>query len=322
MTYNVKINPAGIIYKALKNKTILDGALENKLFLEYSCKKGNCNLCEASLLSGSVKNEHGEVISSGKFLTCSSYAETNISLNASYCPELANIESMTLPCKVDKLAIKADDIAILTLRIPPTSAFNYLPGQYIDLSYQGVKRSYSLANIKENSLIELHIRLLPNGEFSQLLKNISLNQLMRIEGPKGTFFIRETTNPIILLAGGTGFAPIKAMAEGLISAGSSREIFIYWGMTEAKRFYTDVASNWAKEFKNIKYIPVVSGNDESWKGRFGLVHEAVLEDFSSLSRYEVYACGSPNLIDKAKELFLQEGLNPDNFYADAFVPSN
>lgn len=322
MTYDVEIKPAGITYKALRGKTILDEALENKLFLEYSCKKGNCSLCTATLLSGSVKNEHGEIINSGTFLTCSSYAETNISLKANYCPELANIASITMPCKVDGLDIKADDIAILTLRIPPTALFHYLPGQYVDLSYQGVKRSYSLANIKKNSILELHIRLLPNGEFSQLLKNAPLNQLMRIEGPKGTFFIRETTNPIILLAGGTGFAPIKAMVEGLISAESTREIFIYWGMTEAKRFYTEVARNWERDFKNINYLPIVSGNDQSWAGRFGLVHEAVAEDFSSLSGYDVYVCGAPILIDKAKELFLKKGLNPDNFYADAFVASN
>jgi len=322
MDYQIEIQPAGVKYLTSSQNTLLDAALANKIFLEHSCKKGECGLCAANVLSGLVKNEQGTLVSSGNILTCCSYPQSDLTLKAGFCPELAHIECVTMPCKVMSYELVADDIAILTLRLPPSTSFHYLPGQYIDLIYKGIRRSYSVANIQETLTgIELHIRLLPDGEFSQSLLDVTAGQLMRLEGPKGTFFVRNATNPILFLAGGTGFAPIKAMVESLLTGEMKRELYIYWGMTHAKRFYTDLAKRWEEIHASVHYIPVVSSVDAEWLGRRGLVHHAVIEDFPDLKEYHVYACGSPLMIDEAKKTFISHGLAEDNFFADSFVSS-
>ena len=323
MTFEIEIQPAGVKYQSGSDVTVLNAALTSNFFLEHSCRKGECGLCSATLLSGSVKNEHGNLVTAGEILTCSSYPRSNISLRANFHPELAGIDCLTLPCKVVSCDFVTDDIVILILRYPSTVKFNYLPGQYIDLMYKGVRRSYSIANAQVGSAgIELHIRLISGGEFSQLLVNgCDVGQLMRMEGPKGSFFTRQATNPVIFLAGGTGFAPIKAMAEALLIHNTERTIYIYWGMENSTNFYIDVAKCWAEKYNNVYYVPVVSSKDDAWIGRNGLVHEAVVEDFPNLSQYHIYACGSPAMINSAKEAFISHGLNAAHYYADIFVSS-
>lgn len=322
MPYEVEIKPANIQYQASADVTLLDAALTNKFSLQYSCKKGSCGTCSADVLKGLVKNEHGVMVNSGTVLTCSSYAHSDVTLKANYFAELADIECLTVPCKIASQNYVTDDIIVLTLRLPPTSKFRYLAGQYIDLIHGQVRRSYSIANAQSTSLnVELHIRLLPDGEFSHVLKQSALNQLMRIEGPMGTFFIREATNPVIFLAGGTGFAPVKAMVEELLARGTSREIYIYWGMPHSTSLYSDIAASWALDYDHVHYVPVISAEDSLWQGRVGFVHQAVIDDFTDLSEYHVYACGSPLMINAAKDAFVGIGLDETHFYSDAFVPS-
>jgi len=324
MNYDIEIEPAGVKYQGTNADTLLNAALNSKLFLEHSCRKGECGLCTATVLTGCVKNEHGNLVTSGEILTCRSYPQSNLCLKANFFPELAGIDCVTLPCKVVSCDFATDGIVILNLRFPPSVRFNYLPGQYIDLTYKGVKRSYSIANIQDGlGSVELHIRLLTNGQFSELLlESDTTGKLMRLEGPKGTFFVRKASNPLIFLAGGTGFAPIKAMVEALLKNNSDRTIHIYWGMPKSKGFYTQVAEFWARESSYVHFVPVVSSDDETWNGRKGLVHNAVIEDFPDLSGYHVYACGSPLMINKAKEAFISQGLNAAQFYADIFVSSS
>ena len=322
MSYEIKIKPANIQYHASSSTTLLDGALSNKLFLQYSCKKGECGSCSASIIAGLVKNENGEIVRSGVILMCNSYAQSDVTLEANYYPELAGIECMTVPCKIAKLDRVTDDIISLTLRLPATIVFEYLSGQYIDLMLGGVRRSYSIANAQSTSgHLELHIRLIQNGEFSQLLKQSNINQLMRLEGPKGTFFVRDALNPLIFLAGGTGFAPVKAMVEQLLAQQSKRMIYIYWGMQNSASFYTDIANSWATSLDHVHYVPVLSSEEKDWRGRVGFVHQAVMEDFSNLSEYHVYACGSPLMIDAARKVLFTKELQETSFYSDAFVSS-
>lgn len=323
MNYDVKIQPGDLSYIASKEDTILDAALANKLFLEHSCKKGDCGLCTVTLLSGSVKSKQGCITSQGEILACSSYPVSDLSIRANFYPDLAEIQCVTLPCKIVSQIFLAPDILILTLRYPSTIKFDYLPGQYIDLIYKGVRRSYSIANTQTDSAgIELHIRLIPNGEFSQLLRHESgIGQMVRIEGPKGTFFVRKSSSPIIFLAGGTGFAPIKAMVELLLETKEDRNIYIYWCVANSESFYTSLPYSWAEKYNNIRYIPVVSGEDKEWNGRKGPVYQVIVNDFHELSKCHVYACGSPDMINNAKKMFISSGLDPLNFYADIFVSS-
>jgi CDP-4-dehydro-6-deoxyglucose reductase len=259
----------------------------------------------------------------GFVLTCCAKPSSDLELEADYHPELAEIKKATVPCKVDSIEFPADDVAVLKLRFPPAILFKYLPGQYIELIYNGLRRSYSIANFQAVSDgIELHIRRVPDGKFSeQVFAPLQSNELLRMEGPLGTFFVRKGKAPLIFLAGGTGFAPVKAMVEQLISEGSDREIHMYWGAQTVSGFYSDLALNWASKYSNIHYTPVLSGRDLTWEGRTGYVHRAVMEDFSGLSRYEVYACGSPIMIDAARSDFEKQGLHERSFYSDSFVPS-
>lgn len=322
MTYTIEIQPANIHYSASSEITLLDAALANQLSLQHSCKKGTCGTCSATVLSGTIKNECGETVHTGTVLTCQSYALSDAVLTATYYPELANIACKTLPCKIDQQSFLADDILILTLRLPPTTTFHYLPGQYIDLIAGDIRRSYSIANASVSGKnIELHVRLLSDGAFSHILKQSTLNQLLRLEGPKGTFFVRDATNPIVFLAGGTGFAPVKAMVEGLLAHQSTRPIYIYWGMPCASSLYTDIAKSWANEYPHVHYVPVISSEDAQWTGRRGWVHQAVIDDFLDLNQYHVYACGSPAMIHAANHAFVKKGLDAAHFYSDAFVPS-
>ncbi|MDE1309868.1 CDP-6-deoxy-delta-3,4-glucoseen reductase [Vibrio aestuarianus subsp. cardii] len=320
MQYNIKIQPAGISYTSEEN--LLDDALAQSIPLEHSCKTGDCGACNAEIISGIVENENGESVNQGNVLTCKSKAKSDVVLKVNYYPELIHIKQKTVPCKVVSFEYVTEDIVSIKFRFPPATKFDYLPGQYIDLSFKGVKRSYSIANAKPDSKeLELHIRKVPNGKMSELLfGELKENQLMRIEGPKGTFFIRDNDKPLILLAGGTGIAPIKAMVEKLLFNQDKREVYIYWGMNSPNSFYLKELDGLALSNSNIHYIPVLSGN-EKWDGRMGFVHQAVCDDFEYLSEYQVYACGSPLMISAAKESFFEKQLPKEQFFSDAFTPA-
>ena len=326
MSLNIKLQPSGITFNAGETATILDSALENNINIEYSCKDGTCGSCKAKLISGEIEQGENsaltnEDISNGFILTCCSKPKTNIEINVNYYPELSHIKKKTYPCKLDNIEIIGSDIAILSLRLPPTARIEYLAGQFIDLIINGQRRSYSIANASGGN-IELHIRKVSNGVFSQIIFNeLKLQQLLRIEGPQGTFFVRDNDRPLIFLAGGTGSAPVKAMVEELINKNDQRPIHIYWGMPQGRLFYSDIVNKWSVEYPNIQYVPVVSEEDSSWHGQTGFVHQAVINDFPDLSNFSVYACGSLAMISAAHQEFVEYGLAEDQFFSDAFVSS-
>lgn len=321
MTYKIEVQPAGVQYKSENN--LLNDALEQSISLEHSCKTGECGACSAEIISGTVSNENGEIVTAGTILTCQSKALSDVVLKANHYPELADIQVQTVPCKVALFSYPVEDTLIINFRLPPTAKFNYLPGQYLDLSFKGIKRSYSIANAQSISEgIELHIRHVPSGKMSAaLFSGLKTNQLMRVEGPKGTFFVRDDIKPLIFLAGGTGFAPVKAMVEALIEAQDTRQIYIYWGMPSESSLYSDVAERWCHAYSHINYIPVVSGDAPGWLGRTGFVHQAVVDDFNSLDKFQVYACGSALMINAAKVAFEIKGLPSGQFFSDAFTPA-
>jgi CDP-4-dehydro-6-deoxyglucose reductase len=323
VSHIIKIFPSNVEFTGKEDETILDSALNAGIHLEHSCKNGDCGICESELLAGSAVDAEGRLYGEGeRILTCNCKPKSNMQLQAHYFPELAGQIKRVVPCKVNSAEMVSHDVLKLILRMPPTSKTGYLAGQYINLQYKGVTRSYSIANANENEGIELHIRNVPNGEMSGLLfDDLKENTLMRLEGPCGTFFIRDSDRPIIFLAGGTGFAPVKAMVEHLLKKESEREIYIYWGMSNAKDFYSNLPAEWSAKFDNVHFIPVVSNEDETWPGRKGFVHHAVMEDFSSLESFDIYACGSPLMIEASKRDFIVKHLSVDNFYSDAFTAS-
>ncbi|OCH18579.1 FAD-binding oxidoreductase [Aliivibrio logei] len=322
MQYNIKIQPAGISYTSEEN--LLDDALSQSIPLEHSCKTGDCGACNAEIISGIVENENGESVTQGNILTCQSKAKSDVILKTNYYPELVHIKQQTLPCKVASFEYVTKDIVSIKFRFPSTAKLDYLPGQYVDLSFKGVKRSYSIANARsELKELELHIRKVSNGQMSKLLfGDLKVNQLMRIEGPKGTFFVKDNVKPLILIATGTGIAPIKAIVEELIAKEDKRDVHIYWGMKYQKELYCNELVALANQNQNISFTAVLSRELELLPDyQQGYVQNAVVRDFNSLNGVEIYACGSLSMIEDAKALFLQYHLPVGAFFSDAFTPA-
>ncbi|WP_417762076.1 FAD-binding oxidoreductase [Shewanella sp.] len=320
MSFKVEIQPSKVTFST--ENMLLDDAISQNVILEHSCKNGVCGACKAKLLKGLVENEHGQTVDSGEILTCCSIAKSDVVLEVEYHPELAQVKVQTIPCKLTEFHYATEDIIVLTLRYPPSVNFVFLPGQYVDLSFQGIVRSYSIASADgENKQIELHIRKVPEGKMSNLLfGSVSKEQLMRIEGPKGTFFVRENTKKLLFVATGTGISSVKSMVKNLVQQYDEREIYIYWGMRTEDEIYEVELKALSELHSNVFFCPLLSRDSVS-DMRKGYVQNAVLEDFKTFEDVEVYACGSMKMIEDAKVKFLEKGLLLSAFHSDAYTPA-
>jgi CDP-4-dehydro-6-deoxyglucose reductase len=238
-----------------------------------------------------------------------------------------DIPIKTLPCRIQKMERLSDDAMALHLKLPANERLQFLPGQYLEfLLRDGSRRSFSMANAPhDDALIELHVRHVPGGQFTDhVFGKMKERDILRFEGPHGTFFLREDSDkPIVFVASGTGFAPIKSILESAFAKGIDRPMVLYWGGRRPKDLYMHaLAEGWAAAHDNFRYVPVVSDAlpEDGWQGRSGFVHRAVMADFPDLSGYQVYACGVPVMVDAAKkDLVEQCGLPEDEFYADSFT---
>lgn len=308
-------------FEALPDQSILASALAQGLVLEHSCKTGRCGVCKTKVITGEttvLQNEESlseQEQQDGYILTCCRTATTNVSLDIEDLGFLAGIETKTLPCRIDALVKLSDDVLQVTLRLPPNQPFRFLAGQYIDLIADGIRRSYSLANTqRDDNKIVLDIRYVEQGQMSDyLFHRAKANDLLRLEGPLGTFCLRESTKKPLFIATGTGIAPIKAMIESLPS---NQPITVYWGGRVVEDIY------WKDTPDNVNLIPVLSRADDGWMGKCGYVQQAVISDSIDLSNVVVYACGSEAMIQSAKALLVAHGLNEKDFFADAFVSSS
>lgn len=317
--HNIVLKPSELTFAVKDKETILQAALRQDIALPYSCKTGKCDTC---CTSATIDGQ-----SPSSIRTCTTVPVQDMSLELDLLTELNNIQVKMLPCRIASLEQVSGDVIILTLRIPPNQEFRFVSGQYVDLVKGDVRRSYSIASPPQEDMIELHIRKVEGGVFSEyLFEHAKVNDLLRLEGPFGTFFRREASvkakKPVIFLAGGTGFAPVQSMLKSMIIAEESTPTWIYWGNLNESGFYTSLPIQWAQEHAWVTYNPVCSEAASSeWHGKNGLVHKAVLADFPDLSSVDVFACGSPAMIAAAKTDFIQAGLPPGSFYADAFLPS-
>ena len=240
-----------------------------------------------------------------------------------------DIRIRKLPCRIESIDKPAPDVAILKIKLPANERLQFLAGQYIDiLMKDGKRRSFSMANAPhDDQFLQLHVRKTPGGAFSNyVFDEMKERAILRFEGPLGTFYLREDSDkPLIFVAGGTGFAPVKALIEHAIHQGIDQPIVLYWGVRALKDLYMpDLPIQWQQEHPNLTYIPVISDPlpEDQWRGRTGFVHQAVLDDFPDLSGYQVYACGAPAMTDIARKTFVEDkGLPEDEFFCDAFTPS-
>ena len=333
MSYQVTVQPSGRQFAAEADETLLDAALRQGLIIPYGCKDGACGACKGKVLEGQV--DHGkaqphalkdEEKAAGLTLYCCAKAQSDLVIECKQLSRAGDIPVKTLPARIEKLDKLAPDVIEMHLRLPANERLQFLAGQYIDiLMKDGRKRSYSLANAPhDDAVLQLHIRHVPGGAFTeQVFSTMKVRDILRFNGPHGSFYLREdSSKPIILLAGGTGFAPIKAIVEHAIAENCQRPIVIYWGAKARVDLYQhDLPQQWAAAHAGIRYVPVLSepAADDAWQGRTGFVHLAVLEDFADLSGHQVYACGSPAMIDAARRDFAARGLPEEEFFADAFT---
>lgn len=334
MPYQVTIQPSGHQFVVLDDETILEAALREGFSLPYGCRNGACGACKGKVLSGQL--DYGvhsatalkdEDKAQGRALFCRARPLSDMDIEAKEIGAAKDIVVKTLPCRVEKLEKRADDVMVMKIKLPATERLQFLAGQYIDFQLKGGKtRSFSLANPPhDDALLELHIRHVPGGLFTeQVFSTLKERDILRLKGPLGSFFIRDDSDkPMIFIAGGTGFAPIKAMLEHAFAEHTDRELVLYWGVRSLKDLYMpELPQKWMAEHPNFSFIPVLSNPEpgDRWQGRTGFVHEAVLADFADLSGYQVYACGAPAMVDNARDSFLKtRNLPEDEFFADPFV---
>lgn len=331
MAYQVTLKPSGHTYETAGDATLLQSAIDAGVTLPYGCRDGACGTCKARLLEGSVDHgkaqEHALPESERRdhVLTCCAKALSAVTLEVREVSSQNDIPVRTMPCRVHELRRLADDVMLLRLKLPSNERLQFLAGQYIEfLLAEGKRRAFSMANPPhEDEIIELHLRHAPGGNFTDhVFTSMKLKDILRFEGPLGTFHLREdSTKPIVMVAGGTGFAPIKALVEHAIHNRITRPIALYWGAkNRAELYLPDLPAEWAAAHPNITYVPVLSEATaaDAWTGRTGLVHLAALEDFKDLSGHQAYVCGAPVMVEAAQRDFVARGLPADEFFADIF----
>lgn len=334
MTFEITIRPSGHRFSCEPDETVLQAAMRAGLMIPYGCRNGACGSCKGKVVEGSV--DYGRYQPSaltdderreGCALFCCARPLSDLVVEAREVRRAGDLAIKRLPCRIETIDKPVDDVAIVRLKLPSTERLQFLPGQYIDfLLKDGHRRSFSLATPPHaDSLLELHVRHTPGGLFTDaLFTSYHGREILRFEGPFGSFYLREDSDkPVIFVAGGTGFAPIKAIIEHMFFHRIPREIVLYWGVRAKRDLYlAELPGRWQAEHRNFTFIPVLSepGAADAWPGRTGLVHLAVLADFPDLSGYQVYACGAPAMIDAAKRDFTAlRRLAPEDFYADSFT---
>ena len=334
MTFQITVQPSGRSFTAEPGEAILPAAIRQGIGLPYGCKDGACGSCKCKKLEGTVVHGTHQVKAlspdeeaAGYILTCCAVPQTDVLLESRQVTDESAFPIKKMPSRVITLEKKSHDVMVLKLQLPANDTFRYHAGQYVEFILRdGARRSYSMANAPHNGpAVELHIRHMPGGKFTDHVFNaMKEKEILRVEGPYGSFYLRDDSpKPMVLLASGTGFAPIKAVIEQMQHKGITRPATLYWGGRRPSDLYLD---DWVRAqlavMPNLTYVPVISNAlpEDNWTGRTGFVHKAVLEDFPDLSGHQVYACGAPIVVDSARaEYSAQAGLPPDEFYADSFT---
>ncbi len=335
-THIVTLRSSEKQFEANIDETVLEAALRAGFVLPYSCRTGSCGTCKAFVASGRV--DYGvyqqQALSDveraqGYALLCQAKPRSDLVVQAREVVAAEGIDIKILPCRVAKMDLLSPDVMGVQLTLPKNQSFNYLPGQYIDILLRGSRRrSFSIANVAgQGSVINLHIRRVPGGEFTNhVFTELKERDLLRFQGPFGTFFLRQdSTAPIIFMAGGTGFAPINAIIEHALAANISRPMHLFWGVRTSRDLYMrERAEAWVLARDQFQFTPVLSEPlaQEQWQGKTGWVHAAVIDAYPDLREFEVYASGPPPMIEAGKAAFPPCGLSPDRFYFDSFEFAN
>jgi CDP-4-dehydro-6-deoxyglucose reductase len=332
----VTIQKTGHAFEVSEGETVLAAALAAGITLPYGCRNGACGACKGKIVDGQVDYGAHQVYTltdvekqQGFALFCCAKPLSDLVIDAREVGGVGEIQVKKLPARVQSIERPAGDVAIIKLKLPANERLQFLSGQYLEIIMRdGKRRAYSMANPPhDDEHVELHVRNMKGGAFTEYVFGaMKEKDILRFEGPLGTFFLREDSDkPIIFVASGTGFAPIKAIIEHAFHAGIVREMVLYWGGRRPSDLYMmELAQQWAADHPVFTFIPVISDAEpeDAWTGRTGFVHEAVVADFPNLSGHQVYACGAPVVVEAAHRDFTTRCRLPDDeFYSDAFTPS-
>lgn len=334
MTFKVTVQPSGRVFECEAEDTVLAAGLRAGIGMPYGCKNGACGSCKGVLVSGTVVHGPHQVKAlpvaeeeAGKALFCCARAQSDLVIGVREVQGLDDFPVRKMPSRVARMERLGEDVMVLWLQLPATEKLQYRAGQYLEFILKdGRRRSYSLAHAPHiDELVSLHIRHMPGGVFTDhVFSSMKERDILRFEGPLGSFFLRQDSErPIVLVASGTGFAPVKAIIEQAVHTKSQRPMTLYWGGRRPRDLYMHtLCEQWQQTLPGFRYVPVVSNAlaEDHWQGRTGFVHLAVMEDFADLSGYQVYACGAPAVVDAAQREFIgQRGLPATEFFADAFT---
>lgn len=336
MAHTVTLMPSGHRFEVAEGQHILAAGLAAGNFMPYSCKQGVCNTCKGRIVEGTV--DYGEPHpayfsdadrAAGQALLCQASPLSDCVIEVRELEGLAGIQPKIVPCRVTDITPLSHDVMLLRVRLPMNENMQFVAGQYVDFMFKdGTRRSYSIAiahTVEGVRALEFHIRHLKGGAFTDRLfgGGVKVGEVMRFEGPQGSFYLRDSAAPAVFVASGTGFGPIKAMLEFAAGRADARPMTLYWGCRSLRDLYLfDLPREWEKSLPGFRYVPVLSEPlpEDAWSGRTGLVHHAVMEDFSDLSGHQVYACGAPVMVEAARRDFTTRcGLPEPEFFADSFL---
>ncbi len=327
MPYTVDILPEGQQFTAAADESLLTAAERAGMHLPFGCRNGSCGACRARLLDGQLEYpDPPQALSemesaAGLVLLCQAQARSKLRLQMADRCAVAGQTLRTLPARIVSRRKLTTDVLELVLELPRTERLDYLPGQYLDILLKGGgRRSFSIANApRADGRIELHLRLVADGRFTPFaFAQLQERSLLRFEAPLGSFFLRDHAGPAILVAGGTGLAPLKAMIESEL--GARRDLHLYWGARSRPDLYLHDWVRQRVQGGSLRYTPVLSepGPDGAWNGATGLVHSVVAADYPDLSGHDVYMSGPPAMIQAGKRSFFAQGLDPERLYYDSF----
>lgn len=333
--FSVRIEPQGREISVRADQNVLDAALAAGINLPHSCKSGHCSSCRATLRHGEFHYPRGQPAgltaaeaSAGRVLLCQAQPRSDLVVEVRAIARVPDVEIKTLPCRIQQMTALAPDVLQVLLRLPAVEALEFRPGQYLDVLLDDVRRrSFSIASPPHDSRpLELHVRRAPGGRFtSRLFDELGPGSLLRIEGPIGQFAYRSAALPLLLVAGGTGFAPIKSILRHVLEAGdvadAERPVHLFWGGRQAIDLYEDA---WVRSccaaHPRLQYTGVLSEARETTAThhRLGWVHEVVLREYGELPHCEAWVAGPPALIEAARTAFTAAGLPEDRLRFDSF----
>ena len=327
--FSIRTDPAGHVFAAAPGETVLAAAIAQGIGLPYGCRNGSCGSCTAMLLAGEVDYPSGRTEAlrgqpAAACLTCQAVPRSDLVLRVAELETVADLQARILPCRVAEKQPLNHDVMRLRLKLPAGQRLQFLAGQYLEfLLPDGRRRAFSMANAPhDDALLELHLRRVPGGAFTEhVFDALQERAVLRVQLPLGTFVLRESSpRPILMVAGGTGFAPIKAMIEHAFASQLERPIALYWGVRSRRDLYLrELPARWAEAHPGrFRWTPVLSQPDADWNGRTGWVHQAVLADHPDLAAHDVYLSGPPAMVEAGRAAFEAAGLPIEQLFSDAF----